>query len=298
MVEHAGQKLGIIYNNENWLLKFPKSTKNFSDVELSYSTSPLSEYIGSHIYEVLGIPVHKTLLGKKDNKIVVACKDFRENAIDYRFEDYNSITNRYVEGLEEKISSTSSSNLKYVDLTSVFVVMDNNPIFLNNKELKERFWDMFVVDALIGNNDRNNGNWGILVNNFTNEISVAPVFDNGSSFGNNIDDNKIKRILENEGRFKQSAYESRICIFSNNDKPINPLKYIESMKNEDCNEAVKRIVPKVNKDKIKKIIYDIPNSYDGLEVISDVRQEFYYKCMEYRIDKVLLPTYENLKDNY
>lgn len=105
-------------------------------------------------------------------------------------------------------------------------------------------------------------------------------------------------IFENEGSFKQSAYESRICIFSNNDKPINPLKYIESMKNEDCNEAVKRIVPKVNKDKIKKIIYDIPNSYGGLEVISDIRKEFYYKCIEYRIDKVLLSTYENIKDNY
>ena len=47
---------------------------------ISYVTSPLSEYIGSHIYEILGYDVHKTILGicndGKRNKVVCACKDF------------------------------------------------------------------------------------------------------------------------------------------------------------------------------------------------------------------------------
>ena len=47
----AGLKAGIIYNNENWILKFPKSTKNFNTQEVSYTTAPLSEYIGSKIYK-------------------------------------------------------------------------------------------------------------------------------------------------------------------------------------------------------------------------------------------------------
>lgn len=42
----------------------------------SYTASPLSEYIGSQIYQSLGIPVHETMLGIRDNKLVVACKDF------------------------------------------------------------------------------------------------------------------------------------------------------------------------------------------------------------------------------
>ena len=33
-------------------------------------------FIGSHIYEILGYPVHKTLLGIRKNNLVVACKDF------------------------------------------------------------------------------------------------------------------------------------------------------------------------------------------------------------------------------
>ena len=48
---HAGSKKGIIYNNENWFIKFPKSTKSMEKVAISYTTSPLSEYIGSKIYE-------------------------------------------------------------------------------------------------------------------------------------------------------------------------------------------------------------------------------------------------------
>lgn len=77
---HAGAKLGIIIDGENWFLKFPKSTRTLrKKVDMSYSTSPLSEYIGSHIYESIDIPVHKTMLGIRDNKLVVACKDFRND---------------------------------------------------------------------------------------------------------------------------------------------------------------------------------------------------------------------------
>jgi len=40
------------------------------------SLTPLSEFLGSHIYAILGYPVHETLLGYRKGKIVVACKDF------------------------------------------------------------------------------------------------------------------------------------------------------------------------------------------------------------------------------
>ena len=77
----AGEKRGIIYNDENWFLKFPKNTIGMNNVKgLSYVTSPLSEYIASNIYKILGFDVHETILGVyfdgKKNKIVCACKDF------------------------------------------------------------------------------------------------------------------------------------------------------------------------------------------------------------------------------
>ncbi|MBN2950536.1 MAG: CtkA family protein [Holdemanella sp.] len=295
---HAGNKLGIIIDNENWFLKFPKSTKDLTrKVEISYTTSPLSEYIGSHIYESIGIPVHETKLGIKNGKVVVACKDFRKDTRDFRLDDYNSIKNDYVDGMEEKLESvSSSSNDHNVSLEEVEVLLNNHPLFLKNPELKERFWDMFVVDALIGNNDRNNGNWGVLVNNITNETTVCPVFDNGAAFNTKSSDEQIQKIMNDNNRFESSVYKSRMCIFVENDKQLNPFKYIESLKNKDCDEALMRIVPKINVEKIKKMIHEIPNEVDGIQVISDIRKEFYCKCVEYRYEKSLYPTYLKIKE--
>lgn len=73
----AGDKDGILYQNEPWIVKYPKPGKFLQSQTLSYVSSPLSEYIGSHVFQILNIPVHETLLGLRHNKVVVACKDFR-----------------------------------------------------------------------------------------------------------------------------------------------------------------------------------------------------------------------------
>ena len=81
----AGDKDGILFNNEFWIVKYPKSARQFnSNISVSYVSSPLSEYIGSNIYGILGFDVHKTILGYRNDKIVVACKDFRSNYEDLR----------------------------------------------------------------------------------------------------------------------------------------------------------------------------------------------------------------------
>ena len=127
---HAGNKLGVVIDGENWFLKFPKSTKDLlRKVDISYNTSPLSEYIGSHIYKSLGIPVHETMLGIKDEKLVVACKDFRKNQIDYRLDYYNFIKNYYFEGVEEKLEFNSSYNPHAINIVEKIIIMNWNLIF-------------------------------------------------------------------------------------------------------------------------------------------------------------------------
>ena len=293
---NAGAKLGVIIDGENWLIKFPKSTKDLATkVDISYTTAPLSEYLGSQIYASIGIDVHETRLGICNNKLVVACKDFRTNPVE-RFDDYHSISNDYVEGLEEKIleQTSSTSDPHSVDLDEVSLVMQNNPLFKKMPELKKRFWQMFIIDAFIDNNDRNNSNWGVLVNNTTNEIRIAPVFDNGNAFSNKASDQKLQGIMNDETRFYSSVYETKRCIFSVNGKQINPLKYIEKMENPDCNDAILDIVPRIDLDRIDKIIYEIPNEYEGIKIISDVQKEFYYLSLAYRYENTLRPTYNQL----
>lgn len=71
-----GSKIGILYNNQKYLLKF--SSK---DCKGQYTSSVISEYIACHIFSLLGFKTQETLLGtyfsEKDH-LVVACKDFTE----------------------------------------------------------------------------------------------------------------------------------------------------------------------------------------------------------------------------
>ena len=74
-----GNKISVIYQGEQYMLKFPSHAGK--NENMSYSNSCFSEYLGCQIYETIGIPVQKTLLGTYKEKVVVACKDFTEPGI-------------------------------------------------------------------------------------------------------------------------------------------------------------------------------------------------------------------------
>lgn len=291
---HGGSKRGVIFNGERWFLKYPKSTKSMDVEGLSYSTTPLSEYLGSHIYESIDIETHKTKLGIANGKIVVACKDFLSS--NETIIDYNMIKNEYDENVEkamEHLSSSSNINSNH-EFDEVLLIMEENPYFKAIPKLKERFWDMFIVDALISNNDRNEGNWGLVLNKETNGLRISPVFDNGAAFYNKSSDEKLSIIYADDLKFRQSVYDSSISIYQVNGKKINPLKYIESMKNPECNKAVQRIIPKINLDKISDIFDELPEEYNGLSILSKVQKMYYLKSIKYKYDNVLIPTYNKL----
>lgn len=52
-----GSKIGIIYEGENYMLKFPSSLKGLA--KGSYSNNCISEYIGCHIFESWGLKLKK-----------------------------------------------------------------------------------------------------------------------------------------------------------------------------------------------------------------------------------------------
>ena len=292
---HAGDKDGVIYNNENWILKYPKSTFDLKgNVEIPYTTTPLSEFIGSHIYKLIGIEVQDTELGIINNKIVVACKDFRKDGEDLI--DYNHIKNKHSEEIEKQLQkmtiSTPSSTTSNID--ELQIIMKNNPYFIQFPDLIDRFWDMFVVDSLIGNNDRNEGNWGLLINRNTKEIRIAPVYDNGAAFNTKSSDLQLLKIINDERLLKDSIYNNSICAFDKEGKKINPLKFIEKLENSDLNAAVLRIVPQIDINKIYELIDSIPTEYKGIKVMSNIQKDFYKKTIEYRLNNVLIPTYNKL----
>ena len=221
----AGSKEGIIINDEYWMIKYPKSTKGMRGNLDSYTTSPLSEYIGSHIYEILGYDVHETLLGIRNEKLVVACKDFCKNEGALR--EARTLKNTFNKDLEKiletEISSTSSSHI--INLNEELIHFEYNPIFTQVPELINHFWNLVIIDGLINNNDRNNGNWGLL---FEDGIySIAPIFDNGASFSNKMTEQDILKKLSNEKGMEESSLNI-MTIFGIDGKQLSYKNLINS----------------------------------------------------------------------
>lgn len=308
----AGSKEGIIIDGENWLVKYPKSTKGMRGTLTSYTTAPLSEYIGSNIYDILGIEAHRTELGVRNGKLVVACKDFckSEGALREIRTLKNIYNQKLNEQLEANLSSTSDSHL--VDLEDILIHLDYNPVLGKIPEIKERFWAQVLIDVLINNNDRNNGNWGILYDKEGpakredslsqdsyeektagfGSYTLAPVFDNGSAFSTKLPDSKLSEMLEDAAKFAQSADMSR-TVYALQGKPLYA-KDLVLLENDDLYKSAANLVPLIQSkmDEIAEFINRIPECYEDIPVCSDIRKCFYIRSMEYRLEHFLLPVYD------
>ncbi len=287
---NAGNKDGILYNGEYWLVKYPKSTKGMQVGEISYTTAPLSEYIGSQIYGMLGYEVHETMLGIRRNKLVVACKDFCESEGSLReIRTVKNFANEELsEMLEMRISSTDSTNL--IDIDEILLHLEYNEILKKVPGLRERFFDCIVVDVLINNNDRNNGNWGVLYQN--GNYSVAPVFDNGAAFSTKLSDLEIEEAMKDPERAKERSVNT-VTVFKRNEK-ILTAKRVLDLELDEIKQALEKNIPlvKQNMDRIVKMIYEIPEKYGEISVCSKARKEFYILGIQSRLEQLLIPALE------
>jgi len=267
------KKKTLIYDNKKYLVKFPDPVRE-KNKNISYINNAFSEYIGSNVFKIVGFKTQNTVLGKYNyngkEKIVCACEDFTDNDnILYEFENLALSTNP-----DKKIET---------ELNDIMEVIEESKM-IHTEETKQRFWDMFVIDSLIGNTDRHNGNWGFLLNKNTGKVKFSPIYDCGSALNPMLEDKEIEKI--NETELKNLAINCYSCLRENG-KKINYMTYIKQMKNDSCNMAIKGLFSNINMDEINKFI-------DNIESMSTARKDFYKKMLEKRYE-ILKEVYENVK---
>lgn len=265
-----GNKLSVVYNDDLYMIKLPMhAVKN---PNLSYTNSCISEYLGCHIFNMLGVKAQETLLGVYEfhGKVrnVVACKDF--TSINTIFIDFASVKNQIID---------SASNGYGTELADILDTIEKQNA-VDHKELKEHFWDMFVIDAFIGNWDRHNGNWGFLYNQENDEMKIAPIFDCGSSLFPQIDDELIKKVMSSKTEMDARVFDMPTSAILVKGKRGNYFRTITSLEYSDCNEAIKRIVPKINLKQINSLI-------DEVEQASDLQKLFLKKILKLRKENIL-----------
>ena len=105
-----GAKRAVIYQGEQYMLKFPAAPSKIRDS--SHSNSCIAEYIGCHIFNSVGIRAQETILGvyRKNGteKIVVACKDFTSPGV--VLQDFASLQNSVIDS-EHSCYSTELSEI-------------------------------------------------------------------------------------------------------------------------------------------------------------------------------------------
>lgn len=274
-----GKKIGIIYNDELYMLKFPSTSKN-KDSIITYSSNLMNEYISCHIFNSIGIPTQETLAGiyRKNNKEyqVVACKDLEANT--HKLKSFGELKNAILE-----VESDGYTK----DLQEALIaIREQNR--LNPIEVEKRFWDMMVGDTLVGNFDRHNGNWGFLINNQTNNWTIAPVYDCGSTLLPSAEDEFKKELLHNKQLFEERIYVFPNHALTNNGQKINMFDFAMNTDEVGFHEALKRIVPKIDYEKINNIIEKTP-------FISEVNKEFLKEYIKARNELILIPALEKVK---
>lgn len=276
-----GKKIAVEYADEQYMLQFPPSAKE-KPTGLSYTNSCISEHIASSIFNMLGIPAQQTLLGtyrvNGKDKVVCACKDF--TATGNILYDFCSIKNSVID---------SEHNGSGTELADILETIEKQQ-FVNPAILLEHFWNVFVVDAFLGNFDRHNGNWGFIVNSILQTAEVAPIYDCGSCLLPQADDMVMQKVLENEGELNARIYQFPTSAIKQNGRKINYYDFLIAAEYKECNEALLRIYPRIDMEKIHAFVNEVP-------YISEYQKVFYRTYIAARYEKIIRPAYELVVNN-
>lgn len=266
-----GNKINIMYNGTSYMLKFPPMPTK-SKV-MSYTNSCISEYLACHIFESLGFTVQETLLGtytdkRGKEKVVVACKDFTADG--KKLMEFAHLKNTCVDSEQNGYGTEVSSIMKAIEEQSL----------IEPQKLKDFFWDMFIADAFLGNFDRHNGNWGILIDEEQQYAEIAPIYDCGSCLYPQLDSSQMQDILTNEAEINRRIFTFPTSAIMEDGKKIPYFDYISSLKNEDCNQALKRITERIDMNKLNVLVEETP-------AITEVQKDFYKAMLSERKQKIL-----------
>jgi hypothetical protein len=258
------------------MIKYPDPVRGTKLLgQLSYKNNQYSEYIGCKIFETLGFKTQDVVLGtftdaEGKDKIVVGCKIFTNAKV--QLLEFKMLSN------QEKVNDEKLG----LDLNEVLSLIKSSRFIGDKETVISKFWDMFVVDALIGNRDRHLGNFGMLEKE--GNLEFAPIYDCGSSLSALIGDDIMTAQQETEERFRRELkmieYNVTSCFTVNGKK----IFYHDIFKNppDELETAIKRIVPKIDIETIYSIIDSTPS-------MPDVRKIYLNAAVKLRYEEILLP---------
>ena len=218
------RKIGIMIGESEYMVKFQKKTA------FGIRNNHISEYLGSRIFALLGFEVQETYIGTYKGENVVACKVFIPSGT--QFVPFNDVGESTLEHDKE---------IYQYEYEEIMQMLRDNSKLTDVEETISSFWEIFIVDALLGNFDRHGANWGFLKTD--NKYRLAPVFDNGSSlFPNLTDEYEMLKIIDSEEETNKRIYTFPTSQVKLNGKKSSYYDVISSRQFPECNAALKKFI--------------------------------------------------------
>lgn len=265
----AERKIGVRVGSEDFIIKFPKKER------FLIRNNHISEYIGCRIIASMGYVVQETYLGTYKGENIVAIKDFVEQG--QQFVAFNDVGESSIEADRDEFTYS------YEDITDILLV--NNKL-TDPKETINQFWQLYIIDALLGNFDRHGGNWGFIKED--NQYRLAPIFDNGSClFPRMTDEDEMTKIINSESETNRRIFDFPRSQILLNGRKSSYYEVISSCQFEACNTALIDVFERFNLQAAYELI-------DDISIISEVHKTFYKHMLSSRYELLLKDTYERL----
>lgn len=279
--EYEGASEGSGRSEKQWIMNpDTEQTGLFKYKKDIGTTDHASECIASDLAKLIGIPCANFEIGMYHG---------REGSISYNIVEHNGMT--LIEGIYcismlysdfdvEKLIDTKSGERYSLDMIERV---------LKGFELFEDFLPILVFDFLIGNTDRHQSNWALILEN--KKLRISPLYDNSSSLCAYVEEAKIERYFGNDQLLWKSLVDSKsksIIRLNSGDRSLPTHTEVLRVLKEKYYKQTESIAYNIRTFVTKDRICDILDKYD--EVLSEKRKEL--------ITRYLLSKTEIMRDIY
>ena len=281
-VEYEGAAEGSGRSEKLWLMnpdtgqtglfKFKK------DIE---TTDHVSECIAYDLANLIGLSCAKFEVGSYKG---------REGSMSYNIVDHEGITliegiyciSLMYPGFDESLLMDTETGKKY-SLDMIKEVLKPWGLF-------EDFLPILLFDFLIGNTDRHQSNWALVLDKEV--LSISPRYDNSSSLCAYVKETKIKNYLGNDKVLWRSLIDTKskslVRITSNDVKQPTHLAMVEFLQKNYYKQTIE-IEKRIETFVTEENVYDILNKYE--EVLTEERKELIGKFILSKV-RLLKKVYE------
>ena len=297
---------------DTYFLKFP-----MVKVNKDYTPENWSEVIASELGIALGFNVLKYDLAVYNGKVGCISQNMTTPSKNETLIEGHSILSRF--------DSTYDPSNKETYNRYTFDFVRNALKSYNAEDYVKDFIRTLIFDAIIGNSDRHQSNWGIIqsinlvevkpvnkglllpfVRNKNTEIQItievikkaAPIYDSGCCLGREFGEQQIQQHLDIQSKFdkyiRNGVAELRTGETEKKPSHEELLRFIKNTNNgewksfveDEINRVLQKYIPKAINELIFNIDNNLPDQYKERYGMTSARKEFIFRVIDKRINNL------------